>query len=58
MNDQINQIRTSTLFNRLLKSSNLEQFMKDNAYYMQLMRSTINHYNYDINQEILYFHNF
>ncbi|MDD4780849.1 MAG: hypothetical protein PHT02_09685 [Tissierellia bacterium] len=37
MNNQINQIRTSTLFNRLLKSSNLEQFMKDNAYYMQLM---------------------
>lgn len=37
MNDQVNQIRTSKLFDRLLKVSNLDQFMKNNADEMQLM---------------------
>lgn len=36
MNEQTNQIRTSTLFGRLFKTSSLEQFMKKNASEMQL----------------------
>lgn len=36
VNEQTNQTRTSTLFRRLFKTSNLEQFMKKNVGEMQL----------------------
>ncbi|MCQ1530449.1 hypothetical protein [Lutispora saccharofermentans] len=36
MDEETNQIRTSTLFKRLFKTSNLEQFMKKNTGQMQL----------------------